>query len=191
MCVCVCLCGGLPCLSLPSPQSMACPRFIHINFGHTKLGQIQYIKIQSLTLFSMYNQEIIELTNKHDKSRPVGFNGQISLSFCLLMQTSKNLINCISSPTWFYFTLSSKAALILPYFNLAPSPRLQTHTHTQEDITDILIMHFLCWLSLSLRALCRILSSFTLCLPNVLLFWPLTSDQCVQGWTEPGRGGLL
>lgn len=98
-CVCVCLCGGLPCLSSPSPQSMACPRFIHINFGHTNLGQIQYIKIQSLTLFSMYNQEIIELTNKHDKSRPVGFNGQISLSFCLLMQTSKNLINCISSPT--------------------------------------------------------------------------------------------
>lgn len=109
---------------------MACPRFIHINFGHTKLGQIQYIKIQSLTLFSMYNQEIIELTNKHDKSRPVGFNGQISLSFCLLMQTSKNLINCISSTAWFYFTLGSKAALILPYFNLHPPPLASTHTHT-------------------------------------------------------------
>lgn len=49
------------------------------------------------------NREIIELTNKHDKSL---FNSHISLCFCLLTQTSKNQINRISSPIWFHFMLS-------------------------------------------------------------------------------------
>lgn len=68
--------------------------------------QTRCVQIKILTLFSMYNCEIRELTNKHDKSCSVWFNSRISLCLCLHTQTSKNQINYISSPIWFHFMLS-------------------------------------------------------------------------------------